>query len=473
MQDGKLDRAKACGNDRRAAQSVAQGCDIVRGHGVPARSHSVNVLVTGATGFIGRALVAALAARGHVVHAGSRSAANGVAGARVRAVHVDFGRDVVPAAWHDRLAGIDAVVNAVGILRERGAQTFARLHVEAPIALFDACRARGISRVVQVSALGADADATTAYHRTKRAADTALLERIPSAWVAQPSLVHGPGGASARLFGALASLPVIAVPAQARASLQPIHLDDLVGALCALVEREPRQGGRVALVGPEPVTLRELLLRLRTALALPPAPVVVVPAALVTASAALATVVPGALLDRDTLAMLARGNAADSTPTVELLGHAPRPIEAFVAPRDAPAARALARLAWLLPLLRASIATVWIVTGVVSLWVFPAADSHALLVRTGVPAALAPAALVAAALLDLAFGALVPLLRGEPRRWLWRAQATLIVFYSVVIALRLPEYWIHPYGPLLKNLPILAVLVALDVLEDDPRTRAA
>jgi len=93
-------------------------------------------------------------------------------------------------------------------------------------------------------------------------------------------------------------------------------------------------------------------------------------------------------------------------------------------------------------------------------------------VRTGVPAALAPAALVAAALLDLAFGVLVPMLHGRRRRWLWRAQAALIVFYSIAIALRLPEYWVHPYGPLLKNLPILAVLVALDVLEDEPPTGA-
>jgi len=100
------------------------------------------------------------------------------------------------------------------------------------------------------------------------------------------------------------------------------------------------------------------------------------------------------------------------------------------------------------------------------------AESHALLVRSGVPGALAPAALVGAAVLDLAFGLLVPLLHGRRRQWLWRAQATLIVFYSIVIALRLPEYWAHPYGPLLKNLPILAVLVALDVLEDEPRASA-
>jgi len=191
----------------------------------------------------------------------------------------------------------------------------------------------------------------------------------------------------------------------------------------------------------------------------------------VTATAAVGTVLPGALLDRETLAMLVRGNAADCAATTQLLGHPPRAVESFIAPRDATGARMAARLAWVLPLLRASVATVWIVTGIVSLWVFPATDSHALLVRAGVPAALAPAALVAAALLDLAFGVLVPLLHGRRRRWLWRAQAALIVFYSVVIALRLPEYWIHPYGPLLKNLPMLAVLVALDVLEDEPGAR--
>jgi len=56
-------------------------------------------------------------------------------------------------------------------------------------------------------------------------------------------------------------------------------------------------------------------------------------------------------------------------------------------------------------------------------------------------------------------------LRDGARRLLWRAQAALILFYSLVIAWKLPEFWLHPYGPMLKNVPLLAVLVALDAME--------
>jgi hypothetical protein len=165
--------------------------------------------------------------------------------------------------------------------------------------------------------------------------------------------------------------------------------------------------------------------------------------------------------------MLARGNVADAHDTTVLLGHAPRPLSAFVSAAEAPALRTRARLAWLLPLLRASVALVWIVTGIVSLGLFPVEQSYALLERTGVPAALAPPLLVVAALLDLALGVLVLVLHGARRRELWRAQIALVLFYSIVIAARLPEFWLHPYGPMLKNLPLVAVLVLLDVLEPE------
>ena len=199
----------------------------------------------------------------------------------------------------------------------------------------------------------------------------------------------------------------------------------------------------MALVGPAPLLLPDLLLRLRAGLGLPRAPVIVVPAPLVAAAASLATLLPGALLDRDTLAMLARGNAADATATSKLLGRAPRGVDAFIPPRDAPTTRAAARLTWLLPLLRGSVAIVWLVTGIVSLWVYPVADSYALLARTGVPAALAPAALSARPARPR-----VRLARADAaryaRRWLWRAQAALILCYSSMIAWRLPEFWLAP-----------------------------
>lgn len=128
------------------------------------------------------------------------------------------------------------------------------------------------------------------------------------------------------------------------------------------------------------------------------------------------------------------------------------------------AERAQLKLGYLLPMLRVSIAVVWIATALVSAGLYPVAQSILLLERSGVPPALAPLMLYCAAGLDLLIGLATLLL--ARRRWLWLAQLVLIGFYSVVIAIRLPEFLLHPYGPLTKNLPMLAAIWLLYELED-------
>ena len=100
------------------------------------------------------------------------------------------------------------MVNAVGIAAERPGASFDAVHVAAPRALFEACAAQGV-QVVQISALGADAQARSRFHLSKRSADDCLLAVHRTAVVVQPSLVFGPGGASATLFAAMASLPIV------------------------------------------------------------------------------------------------------------------------------------------------------------------------------------------------------------------------------------------------------------------------
>ena len=102
-----------------------------------------------------------------------------------------------------------------------------------------------------------------------------------------------------------------------------------------------------------------------------------------------------------------------------------------------------------------------------SLGLYPVEASYELLAQVGIAGALAPVMLYGAALLDLAFGVGIYALKPPQRRWLWRAQAMLIVGYSLIIAWFLPEYWLHPFGPLLKNIPMLAVILTLHEFEND------
>ena len=423
----------------------------------------MKVLIAGASGFIGTHLAAALEAAGHEVIELSRHP--GVSGERPR-IAGDFRSDTDPAVWTSRLRGIDCVVNAVGILRESGTQTFAALHAAAPSALFSACVVAGVRRVIQISALGADVQARSRYHRSKAEAD-AHLAALPLEWIIlQPSLVFGPGGASARLFAALAAAPLIPLPGQGDQRVQPVHIADLA-ALCVRLLAAARWERQILpVVGPEPCSIRGLLAQARLGMGLPEPRFVHVPMPAVRAFARLAARIPGVALDAETLDMLERGNTAAADRFAALLGRAPRPVVPVDMGRRAGAiepAADWARLNWLLPLMRAAVALVWIVTGVLSLGIYPVSDSYALLARVGVEGAAAPLLLYGAAALDLALGIAVLTLRR--RIWLWRLQMAVIVAYTAIITVALPEYWLHPFGPVLKNLPLAALILALHELE--------
>jgi len=110
-------------------------------------------------------------------------------------------------------------------------------------------------------------------------------------------------------------------------------------------------------------------------------------------------------------------------------------------------------------LLRAGIASMWLIAGIVSLGLYPVEASLHLLVQIGVPASMAPPLLTGASLLDIALGLLT--LWPRAPRWLWTAQIALVTIYTLIISLRLPELWLEPFGPVAKNLPILALLVLM------------
>ncbi|MCC2972885.1 SDR family oxidoreductase [Massilia sp. IC2-476] len=431
----------------------------------------MRILLTGASGFIGQHLLQALLAEGHHVVCAVRRPRTSPE-PRLTYIHADFANDTDKSVWLARMneiGGVDVVINTVGIFRESGSQTFARLHVETPRALFAACaESHEVQMVIQLSALGADREADTAYHLSKRAADDYLASLPLRAYIVQPSLVYGSEGASSTVFRTLASMPLAVRFGSAPQLVQPIHIDDLVAAMVGLLKhRLPLQPGstalRVPLVGPQAMPFTDYLQALRTAMGMGRQPVLQLPGALARLMAKFGRVLPSGLLDEDALRMLDRGNAGDPSMTTRLLGHAPRPVQDFI--RAPGAERSRAKLGWLLPILRLSIVAVWIITAIVSYGLYPVEASYELLGRTGIPAELQPLMLYGAATFDLALG--LGILFLKKRRWLWLAQLGLIGFYTVVIAIKLPEFLLHPYGPLTKNLPMLAAIWLLYELEKE------
>lgn len=430
----------------------------------------MRILLTGATGFIGSRLLEALLARGHrVVMVSRRETMSGRPG--VQHISRDFAHALNPSDWVGAVQDIDVVINAVGILREQRGQRFDALHHRAPAALFQAAAAAGVRRIVQISALGADEAATTAYHLSKKAADDVLTSLPVEGIIVQPSLVFGPGGASATMFSTQASQPVIPLPGKGGQMVQPIHIDDLVELVVSLatepIAESGRESRRLAAVGPEAISLRKFYGRLRRALGVSaPARYFNVPMWAMRLLAWLGQWVPGSPLDPDTLSMLERGNAAPATDTEAILGHAPRGVDAFVHPGYRADVSLAARLRWLAPILRVSVALVWLAAGIVSLGPYPVSDSMAMLEAVGVPSVFSSAVLYFAAAMDIALGLLV--LSPWRGRWLWAFQALVVLGYTAILTLRLPDFWLHPFGPLVKNLPFLAVLWLLYEVDRKP-----
>ena len=269
----------------------------------------MKILLTGASGFIGGHLRAALEAQNHVVIACSRSTG------------FDFNQLQTPQAWLDHVKEVDAVINAVGIISETKNQSFEVLHQQAPIALFQACEQANVKQAIQVSALGADKDAFTPYQLSKKAADDVLRTLSVASVILRPSLVYGEGGASMAMFRRLASLPIIPLVGDGQYKVQPVHISDVVATVLACLEKMPEQN-TLDVVGPEAMTFINWLQAIRHSQGKSKAKTLASPFSLMLLVARFGQYV-FPLLSPDNLRMLKAGNTANVGPLEQCLGRSP------------------------------------------------------------------------------------------------------------------------------------------------------
>ena len=302
----------------------------------------MRVLVLGGAGFLGRHVAAALAARGHRVVIGSRRPRGPGRGYR----QCRFERRIHGGAWGDALADIDAVVNCVGILRERGAATYDRVHRLAPAALAGDCARLGI-RLVHVSALGLHADAGSAFIRSKLAGEGALRASGADCTIVRPSLLDGEGGYGARWLRAISRWPVHAVPADARGRIAVLAVEDAACAIVRLCELRGGEFREADLGGLEWHTLAEHLADLRARSGRCGARVVRVPPLLARLASHVCDALHVSPFSFGHLELLRRDNVPRVNALPTLLGAAPRRVGAareFTRDRETATARGRASL---------------------------------------------------------------------------------------------------------------------------------
>lgn len=285
------------------------------------------VAVTGATGFVGRHVAAALARRGHAVRALVREPD------QARVVE-RLGVELIPGRLDDSAAlaaltrRAHAVVHLVGIIVESGRATFQAVHVDGTGRLLEAARAAGVERFVHMSAVGArDEPGATPYHRTKWRAEELVRASGISHAVFRPSLISGPESAPIRTLARLHRWsPVVPVFGDGSFPTQPVWVDDVALAVAVAIE-QPTLTGAFELGGPQVLTYENFVVAIGRAVG-HPRPLVHVPLALArAAAAALDLLGPAAPLTSDQLQMLVEGSATPANAIESVFGIRPVPFE--------------------------------------------------------------------------------------------------------------------------------------------------
>jgi len=219
------------------------------------------VTLFGGSGFIGRYTARELVKRGYRVRIAVRRP--NVAG-EVRLAGPPGWVDIVQTNIRNKpsvlraLEGADAAINLVGILSEKGKQSFEACR-DGAINIAEACAEKNITRLVQISATAADAESKSDYARCKGEADTAVLGILPTTTILRPSIVFGPeDGFYNRFAQAFRFTPVMPAIGGGKSKFQPIYAGDVANCIAQAVERSDAAGKTYYLGGPQTYDLNEV-----------------------------------------------------------------------------------------------------------------------------------------------------------------------------------------------------------------------
>lgn len=316
--------------------------------------------MTGGTGFVGRHVVARLRAAGFAVRALARDPARAAANAELSGAELVAGdaAEDIPEGCMD---GISSVVHLVGIIAERGDNTFERAHVRATANAVAAARRAGVGRFIHLTALGTRPHARSAYHRTKWRAEE-IVRGSGLGWtILRPSLILGRGCGFVGEFASMMRGPrlllqmgVVPCFGDGNTLFQPIGVGDVAHCVARSIPSGDAIGRTLALCGRERVSLRDMLLGIARglghrptwvcespefypflipwAIATRPKPLIVaIPFPFARAMGWALGHLPNAPFTLDQAIMLEEDNVADAEPAMRLFGFEPKPFAEILA----------------------------------------------------------------------------------------------------------------------------------------------
>lgn len=294
------------------------------------------IFVTGASGFVGSAVIDELVWRGHTVNALSHRRA---VRAESDAVHVVKGDVFDPEALDEGMRDCEASIHLIGIIMEKRGRgiTFQRMHVQGTRAIVDAAKRNGIRRYVHMSALGARPGAVSTYHRTKFAAEQYVRASGLDWTIIRPSIIHGPRGEFMGMearWSRFSAPPFLFMPYfgagmlgfGGAGKLQPVYVKDVARAFVDALTNRKTIGEIYPLGGPDRLTWPQLHRIASSAITGKPRRSLPIPAWSAKIQAAL---IPNALLgfNRDQVIMSQEDNTCDITKFTDDFGWTPQPFE--------------------------------------------------------------------------------------------------------------------------------------------------